>query len=275
MQIIDAIADLRAKLAGQTVAFVPTMGNLHAGHLALVKAAKAQASTVVVSIFVNPLQFSEGEDLSTYPRTLAADCEKLEALGVDIVFTPSEAEMYPVEQTMGITPPTIALTLCGASRLGHFDGVATVVMKLFQIVQPQVAVFGKKDYQQLVIIQSLVQQFNLDIEIIPVEIARDTDGLALSSRNGYLNKMERSEAVRLHKCLKLVVQSVQKGDLALEAIEAQTTAYLTQLGWKVDYIAIRSSKTLRAPEADESELIVLGAAQFGKPRLIDNIEFLR
>lgn len=282
MKTIVDIKTLREILAKQShIAFVPTMGNLHAGHLSLVEKAKQHADFVVVSIFVNPLQFGEGEDLSSYPRTLAADSDKLKELGVDCLFTPSITEMYPdydgsaLHQSMMITPPPIASTLCGASRPGHFDGVATVVMKLFNIVQPDIAIFGKKDFQQLFIIRELVKQFNLHITILSGDIVRENDGLALSSRNGYLSKMERSEAVRLHKCLQLVVQAVQKSEQSLEAIEQQTVDYLNQLGWTVDYIAIRSAKTLRSPSEDESALVVLGAAQFGQPRLIDNIEFLR
>lgn len=280
MKKIDKIAHIQSYLNQLTkinngLALVPTMGNLHEGHLKLVELAKQRCETVVVSIFVNPLQFGPSEDLDSYPRTLEEDCEKLEALGVDVVFAPTVAEMYPIKQSMLISPPPIANTLCGASRPDHFDGVATVVMKLFNIVQPDVAVFGKKDYQQLLILKQLVQQFNIPVEIMAAEIVREKDGLALSSRNGYLNKMERSEAVRLHKCLQLVVQSAQKGDHSIEAIEQQTTDYLNQLGWNVDYIAIRSAETLETPAADEKRLIALGAAQFGQPRLIDNIEFLR
>ncbi len=278
MRTIETITTLQLELnqtQTKNLALVPTMGNLHEGHLKLVALAKQHCDTVVVSIFVNPLQFGPSEDLDSYPRTLEEDCEKLEALGVDFVFAPTVREVYPVEQTMMITPPPIANTLCGASRPGHFDGVATVVMKLFNIVQPDIAVFGKKDYQQLMILKQLVQQFNVPVEIMAADIVREADGLALSSRNGYLSKMERSEAVRLNKCLKLVVQSAQKGDHSFEAIEQQTTDYLTQLGWKVDYIAIRSAKTLNPPADDEKALIALAAAQFGQPRLIDNIEFLR
>jgi pantoate--beta-alanine ligase len=282
MQIIQDINTLRESLIGKdSIAFVPTMGNLHKGHLTLISKAKKLAKTVVVSIFVNPLQFEEGTDLDNYPRTLTEDCNHLEKLGVDVVFTPSVTQMYPgfdgkaLNQTMMITPPAIANTLCGASRPGHFDGVATVVMKLFNIVQPNIAVFGKKDFQQLAIIRELVAQFNCPIEIVGCDIVREKDGLALSSRNGYLSTMERSEAVRLNKCLHLVVQAVQKGKDSLESIEQQTADYLTQLGWEVDYIAIRSATTLLAPKPDEKALITLGAARFGSPRLIDNVEFLR
>jgi len=282
MQVISDIQTLRTVLANKSnIGLVPTMGNLHAGHLHLAELAKQASNIVVVSIFVNPLQFGKNEDLANYPRTLEADYNKLQQMGVDVVFTPSVETMYPnfdgvnLNQTMLVNPPPIANTLCGTSRKGHFDGVATIVLKLFNIVQPSIAVFGKKDFQQLFIIRELIRQFNLPITVIASEIIREADGLAMSSRNGYLSKMERSEAVRLNKCLKLVVQAVQKGDHSLEAIEQQTTAYLTQLGWEVDYIAIRSSSTLLVPTHDEKALVVLGAAKFGTPRLIDNIEFLR
>jgi pantoate--beta-alanine ligase len=282
MQVISDIQTLRTILANQeNIGFVPTMGNLHAGHLHLVELAQQKAKFVVVSIFVNPLQFGEGEDLANYPRTLKEDCDKLHQMGVDILFTPSVKAIYPdfdgiaLHQTILVTPPPIANTLCGASRVGHFDGVATVVLKLFNIVQPSIAVFGKKDFQQLFIIRELIRQFNLPITVVASEIVREADGLAMSSRNGYLSKMERSEAVRLNKCLKLVVQAVQKDQYSLEEIEQQTAGYLTQLGWDVDYIAIRACNTLLPPTNDEKLLIVLGAAKFGTTRLIDNIEFLR
>ncbi len=281
MQIIHNIQELRAALSTQdNVAFVPTMGNLHAGHVQLAKMAKQHAQCVVVSIFVNPLQFGKNEDLANYPRTLEADCEKLKEVGVNFVFAPLVEEMYPdfdgqnLNQNMLITPPPIAKELCGATRAGHFDGVATVVMKLFNIVQPNVALFGKKDFQQLFIIRELVRQFNLNIEIIAGETVRETDGLAMSSRNGYLNAMQRSEAPRLSRALKLVVEAAQKGQLDFTTIEQQTTQYLTQLGWIVDYISIRSANTLLSAKETDKALIVLGAAKLGTTRLIDNIEFM-
>lgn len=290
MQIIHTIADLRAALNNQTsaaetsITFVPTMGNLHAGHIKLVEVAKQHATCVVVSIFVNPLQFGKNEDLANYPRTLAEDCEKLAQIGANFVFAPSVQEMYPdfdcnaLNQSMTITPPPIAGELCGAVRPGHFAGVATVVAKLFNIVfcntaQPNIAVFGKKDFQQLFIIRQLVHQFNLPIEIIGVDTMRESDGLAMSSRNGYLTPMQRGEAPRLHKALKLVVEAIQKGNHDFTAIEQQTTQFLTQLGWVVDYISIRSANTLQVPQAGETSLVVLGAAKQGTTRLIDNIEF--
>jgi len=274
MQIIHTIAELRQRLANQkNIGFVPTMGNLHAGHIHLVNLAKQHSDCVVVSIFVNPLQFGVNEDLAAYPRTLDEDCKKLEVVGVDIVFAPSESEVYPTPQTMTILPPVIADQLCGASRPGHFAGVATVVSKLFNIVRPHIAVFGKKDFQQLFIIRQLISQFNLPIEIVAGETMREEDGLAMSSRNGYLNAAERLEAKRLNRALKLVVDAVKKKKLSFAEIESQTTQYLTQLGWIVDYISIRSAKTLLEATTHDQNLIVLGAARLGKTRLIDNIEF--
>ncbi|MEZ0231769.1 MAG: pantoate--beta-alanine ligase [Methylophilaceae bacterium] len=274
MQIIHTIAELRARLAQEpNIGFVPTMGNLHAGHIHLVNLAKQQSQCAVVSIFVNPLQFGVNEDLSTYPRTLDADCKKLEAAGADIVFAPSVAEMYPSPQTMLISPPPIADELCGEVRPSHFDGVATVVMKLFNIVRPHIAIFGKKDFQQLFIIRELLRQFNLPIKIIAGETVREEDGLAMSSRNGYLNPAQRLEAKRLHRTLQQIVQSVQKGQRDYPTIESQTTQYLTQLGWIVDYISIRSANSLQHAAPEDRELVVLGAARQGNTRLIDNIEF--
>ncbi|MFJ5445933.1 pantoate--beta-alanine ligase [Methylobacillus methanolivorans] len=276
LDIIPDIATLRARLkTAPSIAFVPTMGNLHAGHIHLVKLAKQHAQCVVVSIFVNPLQFGANEDLASYPRTLAEDCEKLQAAGADIVFTPSVTEMYPTVQTMRVTPPPIANELCGAARPGHFDGVATVVLKLFNIVQPQVALFGKKDYQQLFIIRELVHQFNLPIDIIAGDTQREDSGLALSSRNGYLSSAQKLEAQRLYRTLNMIVDNVQKGHHDYVAIEAQSSQYLTQLGWIVDYISIRSAATLLPASATDTELVVLAAARQGNTRLIDNIEFTR
>jgi len=274
MEIITTVAGLRQRLAKENaIAFVPTMGNLHAGHLQLVEVAKQHGQCVVVSIFVNPLQFGANEDLASYPRTLDADCEKLQAAGVDVVFAPSEAEMYPTKQSITVNPPPIANELCGAARPGHFAGVATVVLKLFNMVQPQVAVFGKKDFQQLFIIRELVKQLNLPIAIIGIETKRDEDGLAMSSRNGYLSAAQRLEAPRLQRALQLVVESARKGEQDFAAIEAQTAQYLTQLGWIVDYVSIRSAQTLLPADKTDRQLVVLAAARLGKTRLIDNLEF--
>lgn len=280
MQIIHTIAELRAILKRQSgISFVPTMGNLHAGHLQLVEIAKQHAHCVVVSIFVNPLQFGANEDFGSYPRTLEADCEKLQAAGADIVFAPNVAEMYPdfdgknLNQSMTITPPSIADVLCGANRPGHFTGVATVVMKLFNIVQPDFAVFGKKDFQQLFIIKEMVRQFNLPIEIIAGETIREVSGLALSSRNGYLTRDEKASAAQLQQCLKHIVESVQQGNTDFAALIAAASRTLTGHGWRVDYVAICSAKTLLPAKVDDKALVALAAAKLGNTRLIDNIDF--
>lgn len=285
MQIIHTVSELRNTLKTRTnIGFVPTMGNLHAGHIALVELAKQKSKCVVVSIFVNPLQFGPTEDLASYPRTLEADCEKLNAAGCDIVFVPSVTEMYAdfdgknLNQSMTIDPPPIASVLCGATRLKHFAGVATVVMKLFNMVQPQVAVFGKKDFQQLFIIKEMVRQFNLPIEIIAGETVREENGLALSSRNGYLTDAQRDVASQLNRALQGIVDAIKNGDKDFGALEHAATQTLTGQGWGVDYISIRSSATLQTATSQELHLVVLGAAKItnktgGKTRLIDNIEF--
>jgi len=276
MQVIHAVDALRQRLkAEHSIAFVPTMGNLHAGHLHLVELAKQHGQCVVVSIFVNPLQFGANEDLTSYPRTLQADCEKLQAAGVNVVFAPSEAYMYPQPQTVTVNPPPVANELCGAVRPGHFAGVATVVLKLFNMVQPQFAVFGKKDFQQLAVIRQMTRQLDLPVDIIAGETMRESDGLAMSSRNGYLSAAERLEAPRLYRALTLAAEAVEQGESDFAAVEAQTTQYLTQLGWIVDYISIRASNTLARATTEDQELIILGAARLGKTRLIDNIEFKR
>lgn len=276
MQVIHAVDALRQRLkAEHAVALVPTMGNLHAGHLHLVELARQHGQCVVVSIFVNPLQFGANEDLASYPRTLQADCEKLQAAGVDVVFAPSEADMYPQPQTVTVNPPPVANELCGAVRPGHFAGVATVVLKLFNMVQPQVAVFGKKDFQQLAVIRQMTGQLNLPVDIIAGETMRETDGLAMSSRNGYLSAAERLEAPRLYRALKLAAEAVEQGEGNFAAVESQTTQYLTQLGWIVDYISIRASSTLARATTADQELVILGAARLGRTRLIDNIELRR
>lgn len=280
MQIIHTVQALRDALKAQPkIAFVPTMGNLHAGHLHLVQIAKQHATCVVVSIFVNPLQFGANEDLANYPRTLTADCEKLEQAGVDFVFVPTVHELYPdfdgvdLHQSMTVQPPSIASDLCGATRPGHFMGVATVVLKLFNIVQPHVAVFGQKDYQQLFIIQSMVRQFNLPIDIVSGETVRESNGLAMSSRNGYLSFAEKAQAVELVRTLQEVVTAIQAGSHDYAELEKKEIQQLTALGWQVDYVSIRSAKTLLPAHTKEIELVVLGAAKLGKTRLIDNIQF--
>lgn len=280
MQIIKTISELRSVLKNQgNIAFVPTMGNLHAGHIQLVEVAKQHSSCVVVSIFVNPLQFGPTEDLASYPRTLEADCEKLQAAGASIVFTPTVEEMYQgfdginLNQTMTITPPPIANELCGASRPGHFAGVATVVMKLFNMVQPNVAVFGQKDFQQLFIIKQMVKQFNLPIDIIGVDTVREPSGLAMSSRNGYLTDAQRASASQLNSALQSIVKSVKNGNKNYAELEQQAKADLNSQGWFADYISIRSSESLLPANSADTKLVVLGAAKLGTTRLIDNLVF--
>jgi pantoate--beta-alanine ligase len=284
MQIIHTVAELRNALKSKTgVALVPTMGNLHAGHIHLATLAKQHAQCVVVSIFVNPLQFGANEDLASYPRTLDADCEKLQTAGVDIVFAPNVQEMYPdfnaasndLGQTMIISAPPIANELCGATRPGHFDGVATVVMKLFNIVMPQVAVFGKKDFQQLFIIRELVRQFNLQIEIIAGDTVREASGLAMSSRNGYLTQEQKTNAATLNACLKKIVDSIQQGNTDFICLEQAAAQNLNNNGWLADYISVRSAHTLLPASKEDTALVVLAAAKIGNTRLIDNIEFTR
>jgi len=280
MQIIKTITELRSSLRSQdNVAFVPTMGNLHAGHIQLVEVAKQHADYVVVSIFVNPLQFGPTEDLASYPRTLQADCEKLKAAGASIVFTPTVEEMYAdfdgknLNQTMTITPPPIANELCGATRPGHFSGVATVVMKLFNMVQPSVAIFGQKDFQQLFIIKHMVKQFNLPINIIGVDIVREPSGLAMSSRNGYLTEAQRTSASKLNSVLQSIVNSIKSGSKNYSELEQQAKSALNSQGWMTDYISIRSSESLLPALTTDQKLVVLGAANLGNTRLIDNLVF--
>lgn len=274
MQIIHTVRELRAwrKNAG-TVAFVPTMGNLHEGHLALVREAKKRAGNVVVSIFVNRLQFGQGEDFDKYPRTLQQDADKLEAEGVAVIFAPDEKELYPnVEQRYNVEPPHLQNELCGKFRPGHFRGVATVVSKLFNIVLPDVACFGKKDYQQLAVIKGLTEDLNFDVEIVPVDTGRAEDGLALSSRNQYLSAAERAEAPRLYRELQAVAESLKQGGLDYAGLEKRAVQSLTEHGWTVDYVEIRHAGTLEVARTGDRRLVVLAAARLGATRLIDNVE---
>lgn len=274
MQIISTIAQLRAwrKQAG-TVAFVPTMGNLHAGHMALVHEAKKHADKVVVSIFVNPIQFGQGEDFEQYPRTLEQDAEKLQQAGADVIFAPSVQEMYPHgAQQYFVEPPPLQNELCGRTRPGHFRGVATVVTKLFNIVQPNVACFGKKDYQQLAVLTAMVQDLNMDIRIIPVATERASSGLALSSRNGYLSAEELQQAAQLYQQLLAIAAEIIQGRRDFDVLEQTATAALNQLGWRVDYIEIRQANTLQKAQCTDQEIVILAAAVLGRTRLIDNLE---
>ncbi len=273
MDVIHTVAELRERLRGEpSIAFVPTMGNLHAGHLALVQVARAHGRCVVASIFVNRLQFEPGGDFDRYPRTLEADCAKLTAAGCHVAFAPDEREMYPEAQEMFVTPPAAADQLCGPFRPGHFQGVTTVVTKLFNAVRPDVAVFGKKDYQQLHVIRRLVRQLNFGIAIVGVETVREPDGLALSSRNGYLSAEERTQAVRLSRVLRGVKEKLERGGADGERAIEDAAQELRTHGWRVDYVALRNRATLAPPAPDDRELVALGAAWIGNTRLIDNLE---
>ncbi|SOZ55504.1 pantothenate synthetase [Cupriavidus taiwanensis] len=281
MKVISSIQELRDQLRGQNrAAFVPTMGNLHEGHLSLMRLARQHGDPVVASIFVNRLQFGPNEDFDKYPRTLQDDIEKLQSEGVYVLFAPSERDMYPVPQEYRVEPPhDLGDILEGEFRPGFFKGVCTVVMKLFSCAQPRVAVFGKKDYQQLMIVRQMVQQFALPIDIIPAETVRAEDGLALSSRNRYLSPDERAEAPVLYRTLHDVRDTVLGGDRAssdLLAVEANARASLEQRGWKPDYVSIRKRVNLQAPTREEflagEPLVILTAAKLGATRLIDNLE---
>lgn len=275
IRVIHTIAELRSALAGApAVGFVPTMGNLHQGHLDLVRIIRPQSSVVVASIFVNRLQFGPHEDFDRYPRTLQGDVQALESVGCDLVFAPDEQELYPVAQGYKVhPPPELADILEGHFRPGFFVGVATVVHKLFNIVQPHRAVFGQKDYQQLMVIRNLVQQMALPIEILAGPTTRAADGLALSSRNGYLSAAERAEAPQLQALLQHMAQRVRAEGLgAVATIEAQAHAALAARGWQPDYLCIRRRADLQAPTALGEPLVALAAAKLGTTRLIDNLE---
>ena len=282
MHIVHTIADLRAALAGRgRPAFVPTMGNLHPGHLSLVHTARQHGDVTVASIFVNRLQFLPHEDFDSYPRTWDADCSKLQAAGCDVLFAPREHDLYPAPQTYKVQPdPALADMLEGHFRPGFFTGVCTVVMKLFSAVFATtgggVAVFGKKDYQQLMVIERMVQQFVLPITIVAGDTARADNGLALSSRNGYLSTQELQQATALSQALQTLAQSARSGDAPLADLETQAIGQLRALGWEPDYLSVRLRSDLQIPTTGElasSPLVALGAAKLGSTRLIDNLEF--
>ena len=279
MKVVHTIQELRDHLHGQTrVAFVPTMGNLHEGHLALMRLARQHGDPVVASIFVNPLQFGPNEDFNQYPRTLQQDIDKLEAArDVYVLFAPSEKEMYPEPQSFRIdTPKGLGDILEGECRPGFFEGVSTVVMKLFSCVQPRVAVFGKKDYQQLMVVRSMCRQFQLPVEVMAHETVREESGLALSSRNRYLNDQEKAKAPQLYACLQAVRAQIQAGCTDVAQIEHDAAQRLALEGWDVDYLTLRRQRDLLTPESDEIKageaLVALGAAKLGSTRLIDNLE---
>ena len=278
MNMVKTLRELRAAVAqaraeGKQIGFVPTMGNLHAGHVSLVEIAAQRADFVVASIFVNPLQFGAGEDLDKYPRTLAADQEKLLAAGCHLLFHPDVAEIYPHgmgDQTR-VSVPGVSKGLCGASRPGHFEGVATVVTKLFNMVQPDLAVFGEKDYQQLAVIRALVQDLNMPIQIIGAPTQRAEDGLALSSRNGYLSDEQRAAAPTLYRGLQTIAEELRRGARDYARLIETAQAQQRTAGFIPDYLEIRNAVTLRPAQIDDRHLVILTAAQLGSTRLIDNL----
>lgn len=279
MKVVHTIEELRDQLRGQLrVSFVPTMGNLHEGHLALMKLARQHGDPVVASIFVNRLQFGPNEDFDRYPRTLRDDIAKLERdRNVYVLFAPNESELYPEPQNYRVQPPQeLGDILEGECRPGFFGGVSTVVLKLFSCVQPRVAVFGKKDYQQLMVIRNMCRQFQLPVEILAHETVRADDGLALSSRNVYLQPIERTEAAQLFAQLRIMKAKVRAGEADAALLEREATNYLQTRGWLVDYIAIRRRRDLHKPSHAEmlagEPLVVLAAAKLGATRLIDNLE---
>ena len=278
MRTVHTIAELRAQVAawrqaGERVAFVPTMGNLHRGHIHLVERAREQAPRTVASIFVNPTQFGPNEDFAGYPRTLAEDARQLKAAGLDVLFAPPVAEIYPrpLEDMTAVTVPELSGILCGASRPTHFRGVATVVGKLFNMVQPDAALFGEKDWQQLMVIRRLVEDLNFPIEIIGVPTVRETDGLAMSSRNGYLTPQERAIAPALYATLSASAQRLRAGERDYQRLADDAKAALAAAGFRPDYFEIRRAGDLKPPSGEDTHLRILAAAWLGKARLIDNL----
>ncbi|MCF5029250.1 pantoate--beta-alanine ligase [Pseudomonas syringae] len=282
MNTVKTAQDLRAAVArarseGKRIALTPTMGNLHSGHAALVTKAAQRADFVVATIFVNPLQFGPNEDLATYPRTLAADQEKLLQAGCNLLFTPSVEEMYPhgmADQTL-VSVPHLSQGLCGASRPGHFEGVATVVSKLFNMVQPDLAIFGEKDFQQLAVIRAMVRDLNMPIQIIGEPTVRADDGLALSSRNGYLSDAQRAAAPALYQAIRQTADVISAGEQDFDALLASKKQQLEAAGFRIDYLEIRDATSLRPATADNRDVVILAAAFLGKTRLIDNLHLTR
>ena len=278
MKQVASIVDLRNQLAewrarGERISLVPTMGNLHAGHLQLVRQARQQSDRVVVSIFVNPLQFSPGEDFESYPRTVGQDRARLEEEGADLLFHPDDREIYqrPLELQTRVEVPGISDLFCGASRPGHFVGVATVVCKLFNMVQPDVALFGRKDYQQLLVIRRMTSDLCIPVEIIGVPTVREADGLALSSRNNYLSADQRARAPAIYQTLKATAAAVAEGTAPYPELEHQALRQLEAAGLTPDYFAIRRAEDLAEPQPGDRELVILAAAYLGRARLIDNL----
>ncbi len=280
MQKVSTIQALRYtlkqwRLAGHKIAFVPTMGNLHTGHIKLLTEAKKKADKVIVSIFVNPTQFGAGEDFNTYPRTEDDDAQKLKQAGADLLFLPAVDEVYHSGSKITVSIPELSTIYCGARRPGHFDGVATIVSKFFNMVQPDISFFGKKDFQQLLLIHLLVQGLNFPIEIVGVETEREADGLAMSSRNAYLSDKERLLAPELYRALCRARDAVLEGKNSFSAIEQQQIRHLTALGFKLDYFSICRSEDLQIATEKDRNLVIIAAAKLGSPRLIDNISFSR
>ncbi|RMV80926.1 Pantothenate synthetase [Pseudomonas amygdali pv. sesami] len=282
MNTVKTVQELRAAVArarseGKRIALTPTMGNLHSGHAALVAKAAQRADFVVATIFVNPLQFGPNEDLATYPRTLAADQEKLLQAGCNLLFTPSVEEMYPhgmADQTL-VSVPHLSQGLCGASRPGHFEGVATVVSKLFNMVQPDLAIFGEKDFQQLAVIRAMVRDLNMPIQIIGEPTVRADDGLALSSRNGYLNEAQRAAAPALYQAIRQTADAISAGEQDFDALLTSKKQQLEAAGFRIDYLEIRDAISLRPTTAENRDVVILAAAFLGKTRLIDNLHLTR
>ncbi|KPW33165.1 Pantothenate synthetase [Pseudomonas amygdali pv. mellea] len=282
MNTVKTVQELRAAVArarseGKRIALTPTMGNLHSGHAALVAKAAQRADFVVATIFVNPLQFGPNEDLATYPRTLAADQEKLLQAGCNLLFTPSVEEMYPhgmADQTL-VSVPHLSQGLCGASRPGHFEGVATVVSKLFNMVQPDLAIFGEKDFQQLAVIRAMVRDLNMPIQIIGEPTVRADDGLALSSRNGYLNEAQRAAAPALYQAIRQTADAISAGEQDFNALLTSKKQQLEAAGFRIDYLEIRDATSLRPTTAETRDVVILAAAFLGKTRLIDNLHLTR
>lgn len=280
MQTVNTVAQLRAavkvwRLAGESIAFVPTMGNLHQGHLKLVEAAKNNADRVVVSIFVNPMQFGVTEDFGSYPRTEVADQKKLAAANVDLVFLPSVADVYALGARTTVVVDGLSNVYCGLARAGHFVGVTTIVCKLFNMVQPDVALFGAKDFQQLMVIRTMVMDLNIPVDIIGVETVREESGLAMSSRNSYLSDSERVIAAKLYQVLCRARTSVLAGNQSLKEIEVDSVFFLHKAGFHPEYFNICRSSDLKKADQDDRELVIIAAAKLGKTRLIDNIQLSR
>jgi len=272
VRIVREVEELRRYLPPEGTCFVPTMGNLHSGHLSLVREARLHSDCVVASIFVNRLQFGPHEDFDRYPRTFSEDCSKLESAGAHVLFAPDEAILYPEPQTVLVTPPPLANELEGKFRPGFFHGVATVVLKLFNCVRPATAIFGKKDYQQLLVIKTMVKQLNVPVSIVGSEIVRDSDGLALSSRNTYLSATDRREAPALYAALHSAARRIGDDPLAAKFVCEETSAELAHRGWQCDYVEARRSIDLTLPRTADENLVLLAAARIGSTRLIDNIE---